>query len=118
MNLNYIYVTVQHIDPPISVCQPSSSIRFLATGSFYHCVGDMHGPSKATICRVIRKVTHLINEQLIGAIRWPTTPDQKAMLNQGFYEVADMPNVIGGFMMRKSWAAYIPLTDCLGLVNS
>ena len=72
-----------------------SFCRFFATGSFYHAVGDMHGPSKATVCRVVRKVANLINTQLGGAIKWPTTAEEHVTESRGFYAMAGVPDVIG-----------------------
>lgn len=34
------------------------TLRFYATGSFQLCTGDHFNVSKATICRIVKKVTH------------------------------------------------------------
>ena len=83
--------------------------RFFPTGAFYHAVGDMHGPSKATVCRVVRKVANLINQQLRGAIKWPTTHLEHANESRGFYDMAGVPDVIGEYALGS--IAGFPIAD-------
>ena len=69
--------------------------RYYATGSFYHAIGDMHGPSKVTVCRVVRRVTGCLVQQLVGAIMWPDTEERRVQQCVGFQNVAGMPNIVG-----------------------
>lgn len=47
-------------------------LNLLGCGVQYYTIGDMYGVSKATVCRVVRKVTKAIYEVLFPQlIRWP-----------------------------------------------
>ena len=72
----------------------------------YHAVGDMHGPSKATVCRVVRKVAGLINTHLRGAIRWPGTQEERVAESRGFYYMAGVPDVIGEYGLRSTYRPF------------
>ena len=47
-------------------------LRFVGTNGYYHLVADAHGVSKATVCRVVRRVSGLVLNELENEyIRWP-----------------------------------------------
>lgn len=68
-------------------------IRFLATGSFYHVLGDSHGVSQATISRCVHKCVHANNDALFATtIHWPENCHQ---IPVDFFDLAGMPAVAG-----------------------
>lgn len=68
-------------------------LRFFATNGFYHLVRDAHGPSEATVCCVVKKVTRAINETLFReTVKWPDHPQSFC---QQFYQMHGMPSVCG-----------------------
>ena len=85
--------------------------RFLATGTFYHVVGDAHGPSRATVHRTIHRVMAAIVRRLLGVVRFPSTVDACREEQEAFREMAGMPYVIGKFifaaMIRDKRCGYL-----------
>ncbi|XP_043217108.1 putative nuclease HARBI1 [Amphibalanus amphitrite] len=71
------------------------TLRFLATGSFYHVVGDAHGPSKATVYRAVHRAVEAIVNRLMGLIAFPNTHEATRALQAQFHGKAGLPNVIG-----------------------
>ncbi|XP_052390499.1 putative nuclease HARBI1 [Carassius gibelio] len=66
--------------------------RFYATGSFLNTVGDTVGLSKASVSRVVYRVSRALSNKL------PQFPNQMAELNKlkrGFFSIARFPNVVG-----------------------
>jgi len=58
------------ISPPQQIL---TALHFLGTGTFYHAVADMHGLSKASVCRIVRRVVTVIVDKIFkNAVRWPT----------------------------------------------
>ena len=45
----------------------------MATGSFYHLLGDGHGPSPASVCRIVRRVTAAICDTFGHVLNWPAS---------------------------------------------
>ena len=73
--------------------QVLTTLRFLATNGFYHLIRDAHGPSEATICHTIRRVSLLINHLLFEEIvRWPNYSQRFSVQ---FEEAGGMPSVCG-----------------------
>lgn len=67
------------------------TMRFLATGSFYHLVGDAHGFSKGTVSNCIRRCITAINTSLFAEhVRWIDNNTARK-----FYEVGGMPAIAG-----------------------
>ncbi|XP_055838400.1 putative nuclease HARBI1 [Episyrphus balteatus] len=68
-------------------------LHWLGNGGQYHGVADMHGVSKATVCRVVKKVVNAINERVFpDKVKWPRNT---ADVVEKFYSIAGMPNVAG-----------------------
>ena len=57
-------------------------------------VGDGHGPSVATVCRMVHKVSRLLIDNFRGVLCWP--PDQELQrMQQKFHAMQGLPDVIG-----------------------
>lgn len=55
------------------------ALHWLGNGGQYHGVADMHGPSKATVCRVLKRFVNAVFEGLLPkVIRFPDNPAQIA----------------------------------------
>ena len=67
----------------------------MATGGYYHLVGDAHGPSKASVCRAVRRVTAAINFHFGGIIAFPENVEVCREAQASFFDVARLPSVIG-----------------------
>ncbi|XP_028412204.1 putative nuclease HARBI1 [Dendronephthya gigantea] len=82
---------------PISATnQVLITLRFLATGSFLQVVGDtIAGVDKATVSRVVRRVTLLIAAKLDNYVKFPQTQQEKDIIKQGFYDLGGFPCVVG-----------------------
>lgn len=69
-----------------------TTLHFLGNGAQYHGVGDMHGVSKSTVCRVVHKVASVIIRRLFfQKVRWPT--DNIDSIQLKFLEIAGFPRV-------------------------
>lgn len=65
----------------------------MGNGGQYHAVGDMHGVSKSTVCRVVHSVVNAIN-----TLKFPTVvdcPEDVGQVVQRFHAIANMPQVCG-----------------------
>lgn len=69
-------------------------LRFFATGSFQIVVGDVTGLSQPTMCRFIKKVSIALARKRQRFIRFPSTPATRNHVQQGFYDVAQFPNIV------------------------
>ena len=52
------------------------ALRFFASGSFLQVIGDTHGYEKATVSRIVRKVSLALASKHEELIKFPTTIDQ------------------------------------------
>jgi hypothetical protein len=69
------------------------ALHWFGSGVQYHCIADMHGVSKGTVCRVIKNVVNAINENLLNdTVRWPE--DVGETIN-AFSNIAGMPLTCG-----------------------
>ena len=69
------------------------ALHWLGSGMQYHCAGDMHGISKATVCRCVPRVVKAINQTMLRYIVcWPHDVGQ---VISEFNAIADMPLVCG-----------------------
>lgn len=69
------------------------ALHWLGSGVQYHCVADMHGIEKATVCRVIKKVVNAIHDYVLqDVVKWPY--DVGLVINE-FSNIANMPLVCG-----------------------
>ena len=69
------------------------ALHWLGNGGQYHAVSDMHGISKATVCRIIRQFVTAVNNTLFNEL--VTWPDNVADVVQKFYELGGLPLVCG-----------------------
>lgn len=70
------------------------ALRFYASGSLYIVMGDTQFASKATICRVVGKVSEAIASLNDRYISFPTNNEAK-IIAQHFYTYAGFPGVCG-----------------------
>ena len=78
------------IDGRLQVC---IALRFYATGTVLTGHGDHHGVSRASACRVVRRVTsHIMRKN--DEIRFPSTPDEVARTQSDFKLVAGFPRIV------------------------
>lgn len=69
------------------------ALHWFGTGTSYHAVSDMHGVSKATVCRAIKTVVNSVNNNLLNnLVCWPI--DVGEVVTQ-FFNLARMPLVCG-----------------------
>ena len=69
-------------------------MRFLAKGDYLSEVGDVHGISISSACRVVHAVCGAICAR-VKNINFPSTDVELMNIKQGFFEIADFPNVVG-----------------------
>ncbi|XP_064624202.1 putative nuclease HARBI1 [Lineus longissimus] len=107
------------------------AMRFYARASFQMDIGDMCGVSQATVCRVVHRVSSAICARRQQFIHFPTTPEERRTIAEGFYEIAQFPGVVGAidgshvaivnpggeraahFINRKGWYSI----NCQGVVD-
>ncbi|KAK0136220.1 putative nuclease HARBI1 [Merluccius polli] len=70
------------------------ALRFFANGSFLYNVGDAEHLSKATVCRVVRKVCLALKRLLPMFIVFPGHKPVRA-IKEEFHRIAGFPSVIG-----------------------
>ncbi|KAK0142835.1 putative nuclease HARBI1 [Merluccius polli] len=84
------------------------SLRFFATGTYMHTVGDAEHISKNTVCRAIRKVVAALNTLLNKFVVFPSfLPAQT--VKEAFYQLAGFPKLIGAID-----CTHVPLNAPLG----
>jgi len=70
-------------------------LRYYATGSMYITVGDFSGVSKASVSRVIKRVTNAIANLRPHHIHMPNTEEEFKEAALQFFNIARFPKVIG-----------------------
>lgn len=70
------------------------ALRFYATGSFQAVVGDTVNVSKATVCRVVERVTCAIALLRRQYVRMPTAQERPTVAAR-FFDIAGFPRIIG-----------------------
>lgn len=49
-----------------------TTLRFLGTNAPYHAICNMQGPHKSTVCRILHKVVHVLNQTIfLEHVRFP-----------------------------------------------
>ena len=71
------------------------ALRFFASGSFLQVIGDTHGYDKASVSRIVRKVSLALANKHEQWIKFPTTIEDKNSTRAGMYDIAGFPCVIG-----------------------
>lgn len=91
---NEISANIQHDTDRNMALSPRRQLllflRFAATDGFYHLVGDAHGVSKATVCRVVHRVADAVVGRIDQYVRWPENLLQQAAK---FRDLAGFPCV-------------------------
>lgn len=95
--LNVIGERIQHKTQMNHALSPKQqlliALHFFGNGSQYHGVGDMHGISAPTVCRIVRRVCNAVLNVLFREfVRWP---NHTANIETGFLVMADFPRVAG-----------------------
>ncbi|KAJ3665473.1 hypothetical protein Zmor_000966 [Zophobas morio] len=71
------------------------TLRFFATGSFLIVIGDFGGVHKSTVGKAINRVTRAIANLREEYIKFPQTEEEISIVQQGFYQLARFPRVVG-----------------------
>lgn len=95
--LNAIQPILQHPTNRNHALTPKQQLQialhWFGSGVQYHCIADMHGVSKGTVCRVIKSVVDAVNNTLLAdTVCWPDNVGDKI---NAFSNVANMPLVCG-----------------------
>ncbi|XP_069467114.1 putative nuclease HARBI1 [Ambystoma mexicanum] len=72
-----------------------SVLHFLATGTYQHTVGQMHGISQPVFSRTLNQVLDALLKHAPELITMPRTAQEIANTKVGFYSLAGMPSCIG-----------------------
>ncbi|KAK3513690.1 hypothetical protein QTP70_028774 [Hemibagrus guttatus] len=70
------------------------ALRFFANGTFLYKIGDAENISKATVCRIVRKVCLALKRFLHIFLVFPTHKPLRA-IKEDFQRIAGFPNVVG-----------------------
>nr|XP_040025222.1 putative nuclease HARBI1 [Gasterosteus aculeatus aculeatus] len=70
------------------------ALRFFANGSFLYNIGDAEHISKATVCRIVRKVCLALKRFLRIFVLFPGHKPVRA-IKEEFHRIAGFPNVVG-----------------------
>uniref|UniRef100_A0A667XP17 Putative nuclease HARBI1 n=1 Tax=Myripristis murdjan TaxID=586833 RepID=A0A667XP17_9TELE len=84
------------------------ALRFFATGTYMHSVGDAENVSKNTVCCAIHKVVLALTERLNMFVVFPSHVSALTV-KEAFYQLAGFPRVMGAID-----CTHIPITGPLG----
>ncbi len=92
----------QHLLTATARSQPVSAadqlcicLNFLGTNGQYHLIGRANGPSKASVCRIVRRVVRAVNYEIFPVeVQWPMG-NELGQVPRRFYSMANMPAVCG-----------------------
>ena len=71
------------------------ALRFFATGSFQLVNADVHNITRASVSHITRDVTACLNRVCNQFIKMPTDQAELHTIMQGFYDIANFPNIVG-----------------------
>lgn len=71
------------------------ALRFYATGTFQCVVGDLIHVHKSVVCKIIKKISHLIALLRYVFITMPNNPHEILRTKTDFYTIRNFPNIIG-----------------------
>jgi len=71
------------------------TLRFYATGSFQLVVGDTFNIDKATVCRIVHRVTPVIASLCSQYVKFPTSEQERNDVMQMFFKASGLPGIIG-----------------------
>lgn len=66
-------------------------LRFYATGSFQIVIGDLINVHKSTVCRTIKKISHLVAALRPTFIRMPCNNEEILSIKNGFIKLKSFP---------------------------
>lgn len=90
----YLYYDTFRNNPLTPQMQLLVALHFIGNGAQYHGIGDMHGISKSTVCRCVRRVSEAIVDRLMGKhVKWPENNVNSIALE--FKSFANFPHVAG-----------------------
>ncbi|KAB0805309.1 hypothetical protein PPYR_02279 [Photinus pyralis] len=97
--LNLIQNQIQHRTNRNHAISPMNqlliALRFYAVGNPYAAAGDFGGVHKSTAGVIIKRVTTAISTLRRQFVSLPTTPDEVTSTQEGFYNIARFPRVLG-----------------------
>ena len=70
------------------------ALRFYATGSFQSVIGEVFHVHKATVCRVIHRVSNALTRLLNTVVKFPSKQEEDEIAAH-FFNVAGFPKVCG-----------------------
>ena len=79
---------------PVSL-QVMVALRFFATGSFQLVNADVYNISRANVSHISRDVTACLIRVCNQFIKMPTDQAELHTIMQGFYDIANFPNIVG-----------------------
>lgn len=77
------------IDPEMQLL---IALRFYAKGGFHSETCDLHGVSRSSVSRIVKRVSDAIINNLWNKIEFP---DELITVKEGFHAIANFPNVVG-----------------------
>jgi len=94
---------IRRIGPRIAVVNKNHSLdpsqqvlvalHWLGNAGYYHGIGDMHGISKSTVCRIVKRVINATVDLIFPeVVKWPSTADG---ISEEFFRKGGFPNVCG-----------------------
>lgn len=72
-----------------------ATLCYFAVGSFMEVVGDGLGLSKSSVSKTVKTVTPLLLQLMNSILVSPKTPEEIQLANQRFYDIDNIPRVIG-----------------------
>ncbi|XP_050709509.1 putative nuclease HARBI1 [Eriocheir sinensis] len=71
------------------------ALRFLASGSFQHVIGDTAGVTQASISRVLDRICTVLSDKSVQEIKMPPTNIERRRIARKFLRIQNFPRVIG-----------------------
>lgn len=69
------------------------ALHWMGTGAQYHAIADMHGISKASVCRIVRSTVAAVNNAMFADyVKWPENVQDTV---ERFFAIKGMPIVCG-----------------------
>jgi len=94
--LNWIGMDLIHSNKNMALSPKQQllvALHWMGNGSQYHGISDMHGISKSTVCRLLKRVVNAIIDRMFQQIvKWPENMDHIAL---DFMRKGGFPSVCG-----------------------
>jgi hypothetical protein len=78
-----------------AILQIFGTLRYYASGTFQHVIGDSIGIHGSSVSRIIARVTNAICTLKRRSIKFPRSREDLVATKQGFYRIAQLPNTVG-----------------------